>query len=55
MSETLQPMVTIVDQQQLAEQLLAEAKACGIERSAAMGYSGIDEECAGDRARCGDD
>ncbi len=29
MSETLQPMVTTVDQQQLAEQLLAEAK--GIE------------------------
>ncbi len=31
MSETLQPMFITVDQQQLAEQLLAEAKAQGIE------------------------
>jgi hypothetical protein len=41
MSETLEPIVTTVDQQQLAEQLLAEAKAQGMESwLAAMGYSG---------------
>jgi type III secretion system FlhB-like substrate exporter len=31
MSETLEAMVTTVDQQQLAERLLAQAKAQGIE------------------------
>ena len=55
MSETLDPVARELDQRQLAEQLLAQAKEQGVELVGPNGLPPADQERARDRAGRGDD